>query len=116
MTPTPRERVPRGAVVLPPLRLSPYFVDYPWLTHLGAYQAAAVLLARGWRVDVVDGFARPGAALERRGDTAWLGEPPDRFLARLRRLRADLTIIAGSPFLLVPPGRAWLDELRRRRP
>ncbi|MDI7267789.1 MAG: radical SAM protein [Myxococcota bacterium] len=102
---------PRAVVLLPPLRLSPDFIDYPWLTHLGAYQAAAVLLARGWRVDVLDGFARPDATLERHADHAWLGQPAPRYLERLRRVRADLTVLAGSPFLVVPPGRAWLARL-----
>ncbi len=102
---------PRGVILLPPLLLSPRFIDYPWLTQIGAYQAAAVLLARGWRVEVVDGFAREGASLERRGDEAWLGESRRRHLDRLSGLRADLAIIAGSPFLTVPPGRRWLTEL-----
>jgi MoaA/NifB/PqqE/SkfB family radical SAM enzyme len=105
------ERAPHAAILLPPLRLSPDFIDYPWLTQLGAYQAAGVLRARGWRVAVIDGFAQPGATLERRGDSAWLGEPARRYRSRLRRLRTDLTVIAGSPFLTVPPGREWLAEL-----
>ncbi|MBI5498603.1 MAG: radical SAM protein [Deltaproteobacteria bacterium] len=101
----------RAVVLLPPLLLSRHFVDYPWLTHLGAYQAAAVLLRRGWRVEVLDGFARPRAALVRRGERAWLGEPARDFLARLRGIRADLAVVAGSPFLTVSPGRDWLGRL-----
>ena len=107
---------PRAVVVLPPLRLSSRFIDYPWLTQLGACQAAAVLLARGWQVELLDGFARPDATLERHDDTAWLGQPARGFLARLARVRAELTVVAGSPFLAVAPGRRWLAELLAAAP
>jgi len=106
----------RAVVVLPPLRLSPHFIDYPWLTHLGACQAAAVLRARGWRVELLDGLAGPDADLLRRADHAWLGRPARPFLDRLRRVRADLTLVAGSPFLTTGPGRPWLDRLLHEVP
>ncbi|MBN1772447.1 MAG: radical SAM protein [Deltaproteobacteria bacterium] len=93
------------------MRLSTEFIDYPWLTHLGACQAAAVLLARGWRVELLDGLAGPDAALLRHADHAWLGRPARPFLDRLAGLRADLTVVAGSPFLTTGPGRPWLARL-----
>jgi len=106
----------RAVVILPPLRLSPHFIDYPWLTHLGACQAAAVLRARGWNVELLDGLAGPDADLLRRDDHAWLGRPARAFLDRLRRVRADLTLVAGSPFLTAGPGRPWLDRLLSETP
>jgi MoaA/NifB/PqqE/SkfB family radical SAM enzyme/radical SAM superfamily enzyme YgiQ (UPF0313 family) len=103
-------------VVLPPLRLSPRFIDYPWLTQLGACQAAAVLRARGWHVELLDGLDRPDAALAAHPDHAWLGQPRRPFLDRLGGVRADLTVIAGSPFLTLAPARRWLGGLLRAVP
>lgn len=70
-----------------------------------------MLLARGWRVDLLDGLAGPDAALTYRGDHAWLGRPAEAFLERLGTIRADLTVVAGSPFLTTGPGRPWLARV-----
>ena len=75
--------MPSALILQPPLLLSPDFIDYPYFTCLGAYQAAGSLRERGWEVSIEDGFARPGAALTLLdGGKAWLGEPAERFLSR----------------------------------
>ncbi len=106
--------MPTCLVIQPSLHLSRSFIDYPAFTGLGAYQAAAVLLAQGWAVRVVDGFDQPDADLVDLGDAAWLGQPAQAFLKRLDPGDADLVLIAGSPFLLAPWARPWLVELTGR--
>ncbi len=106
---------PRAVVVLPPLLLSKDFIDYPCFAGLGGLQAAAVLREAGMAVTVVDGMSAEGAdLLPGVDDTAWLGQPKERFLERLDALGRDLVVVAAPPFLLGQPGRRWLEELTAR--
>lgn len=102
----------RAIVIQPPLLLSSQFIDYPYFSMLGAYQAAAVLADAGLELEIIDAFARPGADLERLDEgTAWLGEPREVFLERLKGAAADLVLIASNPFLTGKPGIRWLRAL-----
>lgn len=101
----------RAAVIQPPLLLSREFIDYPVFAGMGAVQAAAVLRQAGLEVTVVDGLCGPGAQLSPLAETAWLGQPEELFLARLKELDQELVILAASPFLLGAPGRGWLRRL-----
>jgi MoaA/NifB/PqqE/SkfB family radical SAM enzyme len=94
----------RIAIVLPPLRVSRDFIDYPYFADLGAVQAAAVLREAGHEVALADALALPGATLEpldsgyvRLGATVetTLGHVPED---------ADAIVIAYTPFHR-PPAR-----------
>ncbi len=101
----------KAVVIQPPLLLSRDFIDYPYFTCLGGYQAAAVLRQSGFRVSVIDGLARSGADLREVTGRAWLGEDKQGFKRRVSSIPVDLAVIAGSPFLTGLPGRSWLEEL-----
>ncbi len=101
----------RALILHPPVRLSRQFIDTPYFTVLGAYQAAAVLREVGWEVGVVDGFAVPDADWTLQSDSAWLGQNADTYLGRVRDARADLVVVHTSPFLLASPSRLWLRKL-----
>ena len=99
----------RIAIVFPPIRVSRDFIDYPYFADLGALQAAAVLRASGFEVDLVDALAMEGATLAGREDDpgyVWLGAPLDKVLARISA-DADAVLVAYTPFHR-PPSR---DEL-----
>jgi wyosine [tRNA(Phe)-imidazoG37] synthetase (radical SAM superfamily) len=109
----------RLLVVLPPLPLSRDFVDTPYLLAWNAYQAAAVARQSGVEVDILDGFAAPGAGLaEGSGGEAelWLGQGRDAFLDRLEGVEADAALLIGSPFLIQRRAQAWLEAMLQRLP
>ena len=101
----------RALILHPPLRLSRQFIDTPYFTVLGAYQAAGVLREEGWQVGVVDGFAMADADWSLQPDTVWLGQTADAYLARARAARADLIVVHTTPFLLSPTSRPWLQKI-----
>ncbi len=103
--------MPEAVIVQPPLLLSKEFIDYPYFSNLGAYQAASILRSCGFHVGVVDGLIGEGGDLLETGELAWLGEHRDTFLERLGDIRADLVIVHASSFLRAEPGRRWLLEL-----
>ena len=103
---------PRVVIVQPPLLLDRDFIDYPYFAILGAVQAAAVLRAAGLKAEILDGLTAAGAELAPRGaDQAWLGVTEETFLSRLAGLEGAVVLVAGSPFLMGQPGRAWLTRL-----
>ncbi|MDC0749487.1 radical SAM protein [Polyangium mundeleinium] len=96
----------RIAIVFPPIRVSRDFIDYPYFADLGALQAAAVLCASGFEVDLVDALAMEGATLASHDDDAGyvrLGAPLDKVLARVSA-EADAVLVAYTPFHR-PPSR-----------
>jgi MoaA/NifB/PqqE/SkfB family radical SAM enzyme len=101
----------RALILHPPVRLSRQFIDTPYFTLLGAYQAAAVLREAGWDVGVVDGFATADADWALQSDSVWLGQNAEAYLRRVRAAGADLVVVHTSPFLLSPTSRAWLRRL-----
>ena len=101
----------KAVVIQPPLLLSRDFIDYPYFTCLGGYQAAAVLRKCGFDATMIDGLARPDADLIEDQSEAWLGEEKKKFKRRVRKLNCDMAVIASSPFLTGLPGRRWLEEL-----
>ncbi|HUU00767.1 MAG TPA: radical SAM protein [Myxococcota bacterium] len=102
--------MPEAVIVQPPLLLSREFIDYPYFSNLGAYQAASILRSCGFEVAVVDGLLGEGG-LRETGKQAWLGEPADSFMEKLAGIRADLVIVHASSFLRSAPGKNWLVEL-----
>jgi MoaA/NifB/PqqE/SkfB family radical SAM enzyme len=109
----------RIAIVFPPIRVSRDFIDYPYFADLGAVQAAAVLRAAGYEVNLVDAFALPGATLapEDEGHVR-LGAGVEATLAGVGE--ADALLVAFTPFHR-PPSRdpllaALLERLRLRAP
>ena len=104
----------RAIVIQPPLLLSRDFIDYPWFDGLGAYQAAAVLLRRGWQVEVLDGLIGSSSDLFAVARGAWLWVPKESFVERLDGIEADLVLVHASPFMTGFPGRRWLGELVSR--
>jgi len=102
----------RVVVLQPPLLLDRDFIDYPYFTVLGAAQATAMLRKLIPWVEVMDGLCGPGADLGPWGeDEAWLGMPEETFLELLPGLEGAAVLVAGSPFLMGQPGRAWLARL-----
>jgi MoaA/NifB/PqqE/SkfB family radical SAM enzyme len=93
------------------------FIDYPYMSDLGAVQVAAVLRASGLDVTLVDAFALPSSGLSRRDDDRLhLGAPVADVLAAVPE--ADAYVVAYTPFHR-PPHRddvlaALLAGLRGR--
>ena len=116
---------PRILVVHPPTSIARDFIDYPYLSDLGAVQLAAVLehdLADlGATIDLRDAFALPGADLEWRPDgRARLGLDPTRLAATLPDGPLAAAVVALTPFHR-PPQRddllaAVLSDIRQRWP
>ncbi|HOU54785.1 MAG TPA: radical SAM protein [Myxococcota bacterium] len=106
--------------VQPPLHLPSDFVDYPWFADLGLLFAAARASRAGWRAQVVDAFALPGAGRSREGEGWRLGVGEEDLLAAMPPEEPSVVVVGNSPFL-----RAWaphpdtvglLDALRRSWP
>ena len=115
---------PRVLVIHPPVSVARDFIDYPYFSDLGAVQLAAVLerALDGARVDLVDSFALPGAALRWREDgRALLGVEVEALLEGLR-VQADapvaiVAIVVAYTVFHRPPHRddvlaALLEGLR----
>lgn len=98
----------RVLVLHPPIRLGPDFIDYPWVTDLGAVQLAAVL-RQAHAVTLLDAFACPGAGVVPLGDGVHrLGASPAQLVAMAAAAPPpDAVVVAITPFHR-PPGR---DEL-----
>jgi MoaA/NifB/PqqE/SkfB family radical SAM enzyme len=90
----------RVIVVHPPVSVARDFIDYPYVSDLGAVQLAAVLRDCGFDVALVDGFAMPGSGLAWRDDgRALLGAPVVDVVAAIRGAgAADAIVVAYSPF------------------
>ncbi len=89
-------------VVFPPISVARDYIDYPYVSDLGAVQVAAVL-AECAETTLIDSFALAGAGLRWREDgRAHLGASLDtveRALARAGEERApDAVIFAYTPF------------------
>jgi MoaA/NifB/PqqE/SkfB family radical SAM enzyme len=104
----------RVAIVLPPIRVSRDFIDYPYFADLGAVQAAAVVRAAGHEALLVDALALPGAALahDEAGEVR-LGASLDAVLARVPD-GADAVVVAFTPFHRPPTRDALLGEALAR--
>lgn len=99
----------RVLVIHPPLSIPRDFVDYPYLSDLGAVQLAAALRPRH-EVTLRDAFALPGAGVSPHGEGrtrlgasprelfAWAGEP------------ADAAVVALTPFHRPPERDDLLAE------
>lgn len=104
----------RAVVVHPPTSVARDFIDYPYMSDLGAAQAAAVLRAQGVDVTLVDAFALPSSGLAARDDGRLLmGAPVSDVMTHARTAletlrERDLIVVAYTPFHR-PPHRA--DEL-----
>lgn len=99
----------RVLVVHPPLSVPRDFVDYPYLTDLGAVQLAAVLRARH-DVTLLDAFAAPGAGVAPHGGgRTRLGAPPRELLARAGE-PPDAVVVALTPFHRPPERDDLLAE------
>ncbi len=93
----------RVVVVHPPSSIAPDFIDYPYMSDLGAVQVAAVLRERGHDVRLVNAFALPGSGLGARDDgRLHLGAPVAEVIARVED--ADVVVVAFTPFHR-PPNR-----------
>jgi len=111
----------RVLVVNPPLTVSRDFIDYPYLSNLGAVQVGAELRARGAEVSLIDAFALPTSDLTVRADgRLHLGATVADVLARVPDDlgAADTIVVAYTPFHR-PPHRddvlgALLEGLRAR--
>ncbi len=104
----------RAIVISPPLSVARDFIDYPYLSDLGAVQLAAVLRAAGIAVTLVDAFALPGSGLTPVGDRLLLGAPMAELLAAspLEGLGArDLVVVTYGPFHRPPARTAELGDL-----
>src|SRR5258706_9977563 len=107
----------RVLVLHPPVTVARDFIDYPYFADLGAVQLAAVLIARGHDVTLVDAYALEGAGLTWRSDgRAHLGASVDETLAQVTA--TDAVVVAYTPFHR-PPARddvlgALLSGLRAR--
>ena len=100
----------RASVIMPPLRVSRDFIDYPYFADLGAVQAAAVLRHAGWDVTLVDALALPGATLRDLGhNEVQLGVSVDEVIDRLPA--ADVQIVAYTPFHRPPSPDDRLSRL-----
>ncbi len=101
----------RIAVVFPPIRVSRDFIDYPYFADVGAVQAAAVLRAAGFVVDLVDALAMPGAMLSPEDAThVCLGASVDDVIARVSP-SADAVLVAYTPFHRPPSRDPLLAEI-----
>ncbi len=102
----------RAVVVHPPMSIARDFIDYPYMSDLGAVQVAGVLRAAGLETTLIDAFALAGSTLAETADgRLHLGAPVAEILARpaLDGLgERDLIVVAFTPFHR-PPTRA--DEL-----
>jgi MoaA/NifB/PqqE/SkfB family radical SAM enzyme len=101
--------MPRVAVVHPPMSVARDFIDYPYMSDLGAAQVAAVLRAAGHDVQLVDAFALPTSGLTLRDDgRLHLGASVADVLARID---ADVVVVAYTPFHRPPHRDDVLAEL-----
>lgn len=110
----------RIAVVFPPIRVSRDFIDYPYFADIGAIQAAAVLRAANFHVDLVDALAIPGATLTPEDPAqVRLGTSLPDVLTRIQD-HADAVLVAYTPFHRPPTRDPLLADLlvalRRVRP
>lgn len=99
----------RVAVVHPPMSVARDFIDYPYMSDLGAVQVAAVLREQGHDVQLVNAFALPSSGLSQRADDRLhLGAPVSDVVARVD---ADVVVVAYTPFHRPPRRDDVLAEL-----
>jgi len=100
----------RIVVVHPPSSIARDFIDYPYMSDLGAVQVAAVLRAGGHDVQLVDAFALPGSGLRVRDDgRLHLGAPVAE--VALGIAEADAIVVAYTPFHRPPHRDDVLGEV-----
>ena len=91
--------MPRVVVIHPPISVARDFIDYPYMSDLGAVQVAAVLRAEGFDVTLVDAFALPRSGLTLRDDgRLHMGAPVLDVLAAAAEADAELYVVAYTPF------------------
>ncbi len=100
----------RVVVVFPPMSIARDFIDYPYMSDLGAVQAAAVVRELGTETLLVNAFALPGSGLSPLPDgRLLLGASVAEVAAKVPSLGPrDLLLVAYTPFHR-PPART--DEL-----
>jgi MoaA/NifB/PqqE/SkfB family radical SAM enzyme len=92
----------RVVVVHPPVSVARDFIDYPYMSDLGAMQIAAVLRDAGHDVRVVSAYALPSSGLTGRPDgRLHMGAPVEDVLARID---GEIVVVAYTPFHR-PPNR-----------
>ncbi len=111
----------RALLIQPPLLLHGEFIDYPYFTGAGLWQAAAGLRAAQHEVAVLDAFCLPTSSLMReRGDMVRLGVQWSTFSGYLPDAAPDVVVIANSPWQRSRPATAELTRfvasLRTRWP
>ncbi len=90
-------------VVHAPLSVAHDFIDYPYFADLGAVQLAGALRGAGHRVELVDGFALPGAGWRERPDgRADLGAPVAAVLEAVAAAADRLGAVDAVVFTLTP--------------
>lgn len=101
--------MPRVVVIHPPMSIARDFIDYPYMSDLGAVQLAAVLRRAGHDVQLINAFALPSSALTQRDDgRLHLGAPVADVLARVD---GDIVVVAYTPFHRPPHRDDVLAEL-----
>src|SRR4051794_14045747 len=101
----------RVAIVHPPISVARDFIDYPYMSDLGAVQVAAALRGDGFDVALVDAFALPRSALTVRDDgRLHMGSPVADVLAAIPA-DAEAIVIAFTPFHRPPARDELLGEL-----
>lgn len=114
-------RVARLLLLQPPLLVDVDHIDYPALSGLGLWQAAAGLRAAGHDVTVLDAFCLPTSKLAVEPDGRLrFGVALAGFLHHLGDLAPDVVVIANSPWLRARVASAEIrrltDALQRRWP
>lgn len=99
----------RVVVVHPPTSIAIDFIDYPYMSDLGAVQIAAVLREAGHDVRLVNAFALPSSGLSRRADgRLHLGAPVAEVAAAID---GEVVVVAYTPFHRPPHRDDVLAEL-----
>lgn len=111
----------RALLIQPPLLLHGEFIDYPYFTGAGLWQAAATLREADHDVTVLDAFClRTSSLMTERQGMIRLGVPWATFTERLPEEAPDVVVIANSPWQRSRPASAELKRfvatLRTRWP
>ncbi|MBI5607919.1 MAG: radical SAM protein [Deltaproteobacteria bacterium] len=102
----------RVLLIQPPLLLASDFIDYPYFTNLGVWQAAAALRQAGHDPQVLDAFCQPNSGLLLESSPlVRLGVPLSGLLAKLPALAPDVVVIGYSPWLRATAATAELAKL-----
>jgi len=89
----------RVLILHPPQYVGPDYIDYPTMTPLGAWTAAAHLTNDGHDVRLVDAFTLPGSeVIKNRVGGLKLGAPIENVINAANSRPFDLAVLQLSPF------------------